>query len=87
MGIFINIKKLLMNWIKYPETRPNISKTYIISICRPYSNGDFIFSYIAYYDVETCCWHKHDNFDDASIKEIITDKIVGWNDDLTTYLG
>lgn len=76
-----------MNWIPYPQNRPIISKSYIVSVQRPYSNGDFTFSYIAYYDVVTNRWHKYDNFDDDSIKEVITERIVGWNEDLTTYLG
>ncbi|WP_157509930.1 hypothetical protein [Flavobacterium denitrificans] len=76
-----------MNWISYPENRPTISKTYIVSIRRPYMGADLTFSYIAYYDAETNRWHKNDNFDNDSVKEVITERIVGWNDDLTAYLG
>lgn len=75
-----------MDWISYPKTKPEISQTYLASISRPYSNGSLTFNYIAYYDTVTDRWYKNDSFDDDSIKEIITEKVLGWIS-LSTYLG
>ncbi len=76
-----------MNWISYPQSRPNVSQTYLVSISRPYMHSTLTFNYIAHYDAETHNWHKYDSFiDKESIGEIITDKIVGWVN-LTAYLG
>ena len=76
-----------MNWIDYPQNRPDISRTYLVSIERqtPHVGGNFTFKYVAYYDANTGHWHKCDGFDDDSIKEIITDRVNGWID-VPTYL-
>jgi hypothetical protein len=74
-----------MNWIDYPQNRPEISRTYLISIQRPYAGGDFTFKYVGYYDANTGNWHKCDGFNDDSITEIITDRVIGWID-VPTYL-
>lgn len=75
-----------MDWISYPQTKPNISQPYLVSISRPYSNASLTFNYIAYYDAVADRWHKHDSFEDDSIKEIINEKVLGWKS-LSTYLG
>lgn len=62
-----------MSWIDSPQITPTISRTYLISIQRPYVDGDFTFKYVAYYNVSTGNWHKSDGFADDSIKEVITD--------------
>lgn len=69
-----------MDWILYPENKPTISRTYLVSIQRPYVGGDFTFKYVAYYNAINGNWHKCDGFDNDSIKEIITEKIVAWID-------
>lgn len=77
-----------MNWIKYPEIKPTKSQPYLISITRPYSGGDLTFNYIAFYDAESNQWFKYDGFsNENNVLEKITEKINGWADDLTTYLG
>ena len=85
LRIFMKINKENMSWIDYPQIRPAISRTYLVSIQRPYVGGDFTFKYVAYYNVATGNWHKSDGFDDDSIKDIITDRVVGWMD-IPTYL-
>ncbi len=75
-----------MNWISYPENRPNESGTYHVSICRPYNGADLTFHYVAHYDAETRQWHKNDGFDDDSVKEVIKERIVGWIDGLAILI-
>jgi hypothetical protein len=75
-----------MDWILYSENKPTISKTYLVSIQRPYVGGDFTFKYVSYYDASSGNWHKCDGFDDDSIKEIITDKVVAWME-VNTHLS
>lgn len=67
-----------MDWMIYPENRPETSGTYHVSIERPINSGTFTFHAVAYYNKENDQWHKHDGFDDNSIKEIIKERIVGW---------
>lgn len=87
-NIFVYLDKLKdynMSWIDYPQIRPTTSRTYLVSIQRPYVGGDLTFKYVAYYNVASGNWHKCDGFDEDSIKEIITDRVVGWID-VPTYL-
>ncbi|MET3032108.1 hypothetical protein [Flavobacterium johnsoniae] len=67
-----------MDWNVYPQNIPHTSRTYLVSIKRPYENGDFTFNYIAYYNADTNHWHKCDGFDDDSIKDIITEEVTAW---------
>ncbi len=76
-----------MNWISYPQYRPEVSQPYLISVERPYAVSTLTFNTMAYYDVDTQRWFKYDGFDDNSAKELITNKVVGWLGGLTTFLG
>jgi len=71
-----------MDWISYPANRPNGSGTYHVSINKFFGDKDVTFHYVAYYNAETNRWHKNDGFDDDSVKEVITERIVGWVDNL-----
>jgi hypothetical protein len=75
-----------MNWIPYPENRPDSSGTYHVTIQRPYAGGDITFHYAAYFDADTNRWHKYDGFVDDSIKEVIEERIVGWQDKTGTLI-
>ncbi|MGV9004467.1 hypothetical protein [Flavobacterium sp.] len=41
-----------MNWISYPETKPNASQPYLVSVTGPYLGGDITFNYMAMYNPE-----------------------------------
>ena len=75
-----------MNWISYPETKPKASQPYLISVTRPYLDGDLTFNYIAMYNVETNEWFKYNPFEDNSTGEKMNLKVNGWVEDLTTYI-
>lgn len=76
-----------MEWTSYPENRPAESGAYIVSISRPYSNGDLTFKYVAYYNVDNNQWFKYDPFSDENdILERITFRINGWVANATVYL-
>jgi len=47
-----------MDWISYPQTKPNISQLYLVSISRPYSNASLTFNYIEYYHAVADGWHN-----------------------------
>ncbi|GGB66675.1 hypothetical protein GCM10007424_03300 [Flavobacterium suaedae] len=76
-----------MNWISYPENKPNHSQSYVISVLKRNNNKEHFFKYVAYYDVETDNWYKYDGFVENDIKELIQERVVGWVNDLPTYLG
>ena len=68
-----------MDWIDYPNNKPDNTQTYLVSIERPYIGNTLTFLYIAHYDVENDNWHKYDSFsDDNSVGEIIKDRIIGF---------
>lgn len=75
-----------MNWISYSQHRPNLSQPYLISVERPYNDATLTFNTMAYYNAETHQWFKYDGFDDNSTKDLITDRVVGWIDGMTTFL-
>ncbi len=75
-----------MNWISYPETKPNSSQPYLVSVTGPYLGGDLTFNYIAIYSAETDEWYKYNPFEENSKGEKINLKINGWCSDLTTYI-
>ncbi|WP_297334749.1 hypothetical protein [Flavobacterium sp.] len=76
-----------MQWTSYPQSKPKESQPYLISVSKQHPNGEYIFNYVGYYDIETDKWHKYDAFSDDSIKEPITEKVLGWMSDMTSYLG
>ncbi|GET25890.1 hypothetical protein [Prolixibacter sp. NT017] len=77
-----------MNWISYPANKPEKSGPYVVSISRPVENGDYTFSYKAYYSAETDRWFKYNPFsDEKDVLEEITFKINGWIQNLPAYLG
>jgi len=77
-----------MNWTSYPQNKPKSSGYYLVSITRPFKNGDLTFNYNAYYNAETDKWFKYNPFsDDTYILEEIEFKINGWVQDLPKYLG
>jgi hypothetical protein len=76
-----------MEWINYPENKPQESGTYLVSITRPCVGGDFTFRYFAYFDTAKNQWFKSDLFrDENQILERITFKINGWVESVSTYL-
>lgn len=76
-----------MNWINYPENRPNVSQPYLVSVTRPYNGGDLTFNYVAYYNTENNQWFKYDGFsNENNILERITDRINGWDSNSSVYL-
>ncbi|KAF2515815.1 hypothetical protein E0W68_12750 [Flavobacterium salilacus subsp. salilacus] len=76
-----------MEWISYPQHKPDHSQPYVVSISRPITTGKNIFIYVAYYNTETDTWHKYDGFSNDSIKEIIIEKVIGWVNDVATRIG
>jgi hypothetical protein len=78
-----------MNWIPYPQNKPDRSGSYTISVIRKTSSkSDFGFTYTAHYDSNTDEWFKYDPFDDIDyLKEKITDNVTAWSDDNSVYMG
>ena len=76
-----------MEWNDFPENPPLESGTYIVSVTKPYQNGDYTFKYVAYYNSKTNQWHKHNSFDENNeILEIIEERINGWASGIPIYL-
>ena len=77
-----------MNWIDLSTKTPQKKGPYIVSISRHSGNGKYIFFYVAFFDIENNTWHKYNPFDDKeSIGEEITDRVIGWIENTSTYLG
>lgn len=68
-----------MNWIVYPDNKPDITGTYLVSIERAFFDNTLTFNYVAYYNVENNNWYKYDSFlDYDSVGEKIEDKIKAY---------
>lgn len=80
------LKSKIMEWILYPENKPIESRPYTVSITKPYSNGDFTFIYIAYYNVETDKWLKYDPFDENPKGDLINFRVNGWFTGIDTLI-
>lgn len=77
-----------MNWISYPRQKPSKSGSYIASIKRPYHSGQLVFSYVTHYNVDTDKWHLYNPFiDKDNVGQEISDNVVGWVKDASTFLG
>lgn len=69
-----------MEWIYYPENKPEIPGAYVVSVSKPYANSELTFKYVAYYSVENDSWFKYDPFqeDKKNIQEEISNEVIGW---------
>lgn len=68
-----------MEWISYPERKPEQSGPYVVSIQRPYNNSDLTFKYVAYFNADSNEWFKYNPFEDENgILEKIDFRINGW---------
>ncbi len=77
-----------MNWTSYPQNKPESSGPYLASITRPFKRSILTFNYIAYYDTKMDKWFKYNPFsDDDEILQEIEFEIIGWLQNLATYLG
>lgn len=76
-----------MNWTDITTKLPEEKGPYIVSVSRQLSHGQYVFSYVAYFDKENNKWHKYNPFSDNSIEEEITDRVIGWIENSSTYLG
>ncbi|MGX9987546.1 hypothetical protein [Soonwooa purpurea] len=75
-----------MEWTNIKKEKPQISGPYIISITKPYSNGEYIFNYYAFFNLENNSWYKYDS-ENSKVGDKINEEIIGWIKGLTTYLG
>jgi len=77
-----------MQWESFPNGNPKQEGSYIVSVKVPYSFGERIFNDSAYYESKSNKWYKYDAFNDKpNLEEEITQYIVGWIDDIGSYLG
>ena len=76
-----------MNWTDIETKLPQESGVYSISVSRQSQNSQYVFTYVAHYDRENNKWHKYDPFIDESIREEITDNVLGWIENSSSYLG
>jgi hypothetical protein len=68
---------------------PEHSGAYTVSVKRPTVGGEYVFSYLGWYDAKHGRWHKYDPFSDSKDQsgEDITQMVVGWASETVTYLG
>lgn len=76
-----------MNWTDITTKLPEKKGAYIVSISRQHAQGQYVFSYVAYFDRDNNKWHKYNPFVDSSVEEEITDRVIGWVENSSTYLG
>lgn len=74
-----------MEWKSYPENKPTESGSYIISITRPYSNGDYTTKYLAYYKPDLDAWFEYDGLTEKVSRKLDL-KINAWVDRLGIFI-
>lgn len=76
-----------MNWQDTKENLPIESGSYLVSIEQGAGGNKRVSLYVAHFDFDSKKWHKCNCFVKDSVQEEISDRVIGWMDGVSTYLG